>query len=93
KGATTAIGNAYSVTASHNGTIHHAIKTQPWGQSDYHYVDRVTKGDFAVQRLDKFVVETAGATEHADFNLSAAEALERDGIEFNGKKQIIGFRV
>ncbi|MCG2921473.1 autotransporter outer membrane beta-barrel domain-containing protein, partial [Escherichia coli] len=93
KGATTAIGNAYSVTASHNGTIHHAIKTQTWGQSDYHYVDRVTKGDFAVQRLDKFVVETAGATEHADFNLSAAEALERYGIEFNGKKQIIGFRV
>ncbi|WP_312679002.1 S6 family peptidase, partial [Escherichia coli] len=33
------------------------------------------------------------ATEHADFNLSAAEALERYGIEFNGKKQIIGFRV
>ncbi|MGL9637296.1 ESPR-type extended signal peptide-containing protein, partial [Escherichia coli] len=57
KGATTAIGNAYSVTASHNGTIHHAVKTQTWGQSDYHYVDRVTKGDFAVQRLDKFVVE------------------------------------
>lgn len=53
----------------------------------------MTKGDFAVQRLDKFVVETAGATEHADFNLSAAEALERYGIEFNGKKQIIGFRV
>lgn len=93
KGATTAIGNAYSVTASHNGTIHHAVKTQTWGQSDYHYVDRVTKGDFAVQRLDKFVVETAGATEHVDFGLSAAEALERYGIEFNGKKQIIGFRV
>lgn len=93
KGATTAIGDAYSVTASHNGTIHHAVKTQTWGQSDYHYVDRVTKSDFAVQRLDKFVVETAGATEHADFNLSAAEALERYGIEFNGKKQIIGFRV
>ncbi|HAZ3610114.1 TPA: autotransporter outer membrane beta-barrel domain-containing protein [Escherichia coli] len=93
KGATTAIGNAYSVTASHNGTIHHAIKTQTWGQSDYHYVDRVTKGDFAVQRLDKFIVETAGATEHVDFGLSATEALERYGIEFNGKKQIIGFRV
>ncbi|HBA7202615.1 TPA: autotransporter outer membrane beta-barrel domain-containing protein, partial [Escherichia coli] len=93
KGATTAIGDAYSVTASHNGTIHHAVKTQTWGQSDYHYVDRVTKGDFAVQRLDKFVVETAGATEHVDFNLSAAEALERYGIDFNGKKQLIGFRV
>ncbi|CBG91787.1 autotransporter outer membrane beta-barrel domain-containing protein [Citrobacter rodentium] len=93
KGATTAIGNAYSVTASHNGTIHHAIHTQTWGQSDYHYVDRVTKGDFAVQRLDKFVVETAGATEHVDFGLSATEALERYGVEFNGKKQIIGFRV
>ncbi|MEF4882358.1 S6 family peptidase [Escherichia coli] len=93
KGATTAIGNAYSVTASHNGTIHHAIHTQTWGQSDYHYVDRVTKGDFAVQRLDKFVVETAGATDKVDFSLSSSEAIERYGVEFNGKKQIIGFRV
>ncbi|WP_000293109.1 autotransporter outer membrane beta-barrel domain-containing protein, partial [Escherichia sp. TW09276] len=76
-----------------NGTIHHAIHTQTWGQSDYHYVDRVTKGDFAVQRLDKFVVETAGATDKVDFSLSSSEALERYGVEFNGKKQIIGFRV
>lgn len=53
----------------------------------------MTKGDFAVQRLDKFVVETAGATDKVDFSLSSSEALERYGVEFNGKKQIIGFRV
>ncbi|WP_149007835.1 hypothetical protein, partial [Escherichia coli] len=60
KGATTSIGGAYSVTATHNGTTHHAISTQNWGQSSYKYIDRMTNGDFAVTRLDKFVVETTG---------------------------------
>ncbi|MWU56170.1 autotransporter outer membrane beta-barrel domain-containing protein, partial [Escherichia coli] len=92
KGATTSIGGAFSVTASHNGTTHHAIATQSWGQTDYKAINRMTKGDFAVQRLDKFVVETAGATESVDFNLNSAEALERYGVMLNGKKEIIGFR-
>ncbi|HBB4038090.1 TPA: autotransporter outer membrane beta-barrel domain-containing protein [Escherichia coli] len=92
KGATTSIGGAFSVTASHNGTTHHAIATQSWGQTDYKAINRMTKDDFAVQRLDKFVVETAGATESVDFNLNSAEALERYGVMLNGKKEIIGFR-
>ncbi|EHL5742574.1 hypothetical protein KEB67_004885 [Escherichia coli] len=71
KGATTSIGGAFSVTASHNGTTHHAIATQSWGQTDYKAINRMTKGDFAVQRLDKFVVETTGATDSVDFNMNS----------------------
>ena len=92
KGATTAIGGAYSVTASHNNIKHHAISTQNWGQSSYKYVDRMTSDDFAVTRLDKFVVETTGVTEGADTSLSKEQALERYGINYKGKKQLIAFR-
>lgn len=93
KGATTSIGGAYSVTATHNGTAHHAVSTQNWGQSSYKYVDRMTKGDFAVTRLDKFVVETSGVKNSVDFSLNSHDALERYGVEINGEKKIIGFRV
>lgn len=75
KGATTSIGGAYSVTATHNGTVHHAVSTQNWGQSSYKYVDRMTKGDFAATRLDKFVVETSGVKNSVDFSLSIAMML------------------
>ncbi|EHH6605704.1 autotransporter outer membrane beta-barrel domain-containing protein [Escherichia coli] len=92
KGATTSIGGAYSVTASHNGITHHAISTQNWGQSYYKYVDRMTSADFAVTRLDKFVVETTGVTQSADLSLSKKQALERYGINYKGKKQLIAFR-
>ncbi|EFG8850491.1 autotransporter outer membrane beta-barrel domain-containing protein [Escherichia coli] len=93
KGATTSIGGAYSVTATHNGTTHHAISTQNWGQSSYKYIDRMTNGDFAVTRLDKFVVETTGVKNSVDFSLNSHDALERYGVEINGEKKIIGFRV
>ncbi|HBB6388173.1 TPA: autotransporter outer membrane beta-barrel domain-containing protein [Escherichia coli] len=93
KGATTSIGGAYSVTATHNGTTHHAVSTQNWGQSSYKYVDRETKGDFAVTRLDKFVVETSGVKNSVDFSLNSHDALERYGVDTNGEKKIIGFRV
>ncbi|EIX4510773.1 autotransporter outer membrane beta-barrel domain-containing protein [Escherichia coli] len=92
KGATTSIGGAYSVTATHNGTAHHAIATQSWGNTNYNAVNRATNGDFAVQRLNKYVVETLGVTEYVDFNLNQQQALERYGVMYNGKKQIIGFR-
>ncbi|EEC9302006.1 autotransporter outer membrane beta-barrel domain-containing protein, partial [Escherichia coli] len=93
KGATTSIGGAYSVTATHNGTVHHAVSTQNWGQSSYKYVDRMTKGDFAVTRLDKFVVETSGVKNSVDFSLNSHDALERYGVDINGEKKIVGFRV
>lgn len=87
KGATTSIGGAYSVTATHNGTVHHAVSTQNWGQSTYKYVDRMTKGDFAVTRLDKFVVETSGVKNSVDFSLNSHDALERYGVDINGEKK------
>ncbi|HFI1681559.1 TPA: S6 family peptidase, partial [Escherichia coli] len=92
-GASTSIGGAYSVTAAHYSPEHHGITTQSWGQTLYNKIDRMTAGDFAVSRLNKFVVETTGATDYADVTLSAEQALERYGIEYNGKRQIIGFRV
>ncbi|MCV8794049.1 ESPR-type extended signal peptide-containing protein, partial [Escherichia coli] len=92
KGATTSIGGAYSVTAAHNSTSHHAIATQSWGQTDYNAINRMTQGDFAVQRLSKFVVETTGLSDYVDFSLNAQEALERYGILHNGTRQIVGFR-
>lgn len=93
KGATTSIGGAYSVTATHNRVNHHAIVNQNWEESTYQYVDRMTKGDFAVTRLNKFVVETTGVKNHVDFSLNNKDALERYGVDFNGEKKIIGFRV
>lgn len=89
KGATTSIGGAYSVTATHNGTAHHAVSTQNWGQSSYKYVDRMTKGDFAVTRLDKFVVETSGVKNSVDFSLNNHDALERYGVDINGEKKLL----
>ncbi|EBX3672454.1 hypothetical protein DRU60_24615, partial [Salmonella enterica subsp. enterica serovar Stanley] len=92
KGATTSIGGAYSVTATHNKTSHQAIATQSWGQTNYKYVDRNTSDDFAVTRLNKYVVETHGIVSGADTSLTKAQALERYGVNFKGEKKLIAFR-
>ncbi|ELG3412738.1 hypothetical protein RN043_004358 [Salmonella enterica] len=81
------------MTASHNGTTHHAISTQNWGQSSYKFVDRLTSGDFAITRLDKFVVESSESIEGADTSLSKQQALDRYGVTYKGQKQLIAFRV
>ena len=69
KGATTSIGGAYTVTASHNEKFkypnsnrpsHHAIDTQKWGNTTYRWENSRHNGDFAIQRLNKFVVESEG---------------------------------
>ncbi|MDZ4929962.1 autotransporter outer membrane beta-barrel domain-containing protein [Escherichia coli] len=93
KGATTSIGGAYSVTATHNRESHHAITRQSWGQTEYNASNRVSSGDFSVNRLDKFVVETTGVTDSVDFSLSREDAMKRYGIIYDNKEQIIGFRV
>ncbi|EKY7020373.1 autotransporter outer membrane beta-barrel domain-containing protein [Escherichia coli] len=92
KGATTSIGGAYSVTATHNKIEHHAISTQSWGQTDYKYVDRSTSNDFAVTRLNKYVVETQGIDSGVNTSLSNEQALERYGVTFKGEKKLIAFR-
>lgn len=69
KGATTSIGGAYTVTASHNEKFkypnsnrpsHHAIDTQKWGNTTYRWENSRHNGDFGIQRLNKFVVESEG---------------------------------
>lgn len=93
KGSTTAIGGAYSTTAGHNKATHHATKEQSWEQTTYKAIDRLTSGDFAIWRLSKYVVENTGPGDYVDFSLNQEQALERYGVDYNGKKQIIGFRV
>ena len=93
KGATTSIGGGYYVTATHNQESLHAVKTQTWGNTDYHHAGWETQGDFAAGRLDKFVVETQGLVNSADTKLSDSEFLDRYGVDFNGKKRVMGFRV
>ncbi|EER9956730.1 autotransporter outer membrane beta-barrel domain-containing protein, partial [Escherichia coli] len=93
KGSTTSIGGAYSITATHNTKTHHSVAAQNWGNSTYKQVDWYTsQPDFAVSRLDKYVVETRGATEGADTSLSTQQALERYGVNYKGEKKLIAFR-
>ncbi|HHP3323692.1 TPA: S6 family peptidase [Escherichia coli] len=92
KGATTAIGGAYTVTATHNGTTHHAIANQDFGQTNYSFINRMSLNDFAVTRVSKFIVEGSGEIEGADLSLSKDKALEKYGVMYKGKKQLIGFR-
>ncbi len=93
KGSTTSIGGAYSITATHNTKNHHSVATQNWGNSTYKQTDwNTSHPDFAVSRLDKFVVETRGATEGADISLSKQQALERYGVNYKGEKKLIAFR-
>ncbi|EQA8278165.1 autotransporter outer membrane beta-barrel domain-containing protein [Escherichia coli] len=92
-GAATAIGNAYSVTATHNNKNPSAAGTQVYGQTTYKEINRYSNNnDFQVQRLDKFVVETIGANNFVDYSLTKDEALERYGIDTPDGKKIIGFR-
>ncbi|ENB6578934.1 autotransporter outer membrane beta-barrel domain-containing protein [Escherichia coli] len=93
-GATTSIGGAYNISAAHYFNNHVAISTSSWGQTTYNKINRMTNNDdFAVQRMDKFVVETSGASDFVNFNLTKEEALERYGVDYNGTRQIIGYRV
>lgn len=96
KGPTTSIGGSYVVSAAHNikpPVQHHAIYKQIYGNTEYTLVDVRNKGDFAVHRLNKYVVESLGYDESVDFSLTADQALERYGVMYQGKKQIIGYRV
>lgn len=96
KGNTTSIGGAYVVTATHNRPEHHAIKEQSWGNTTYKYVNRTQNGDFSAQRLNKFVVETEGITDGVtvEQNQAGWDAMhERYGVDVNGKRKVIAFRV
>ncbi|HAX6407856.1 TPA: serine protease autotransporter toxin Sat [Escherichia coli] len=92
-GAATAIGGSYSVTVAHNKKNPQAAETQVYAQSSYKVVDRSNSNDFEIQRLNKFVVETVGATPAETNPTTYSDALERYGIvTSDGSKKIIGFR-
>ncbi|HAJ3750798.1 TPA: serine protease autotransporter toxin Sat [Escherichia coli] len=92
-GAATAIGGSYSVTVVHNKKNPQAAETQVYAQSSYKVVDRRNSNDFEIQRLNKFVVETVGATPAETNPTTYSDALERYGIvTSDGSKKIIGFR-
>ncbi|HAX1980950.1 TPA: autotransporter outer membrane beta-barrel domain-containing protein, partial [Escherichia coli] len=93
--AVTSIGGAYGISASHYAGNHYGVATSTWGQTTYKKIDRISSrtSDFAAHRFDKFVVETTGVKNSVDFSLSSAEALERYGVMYYGKKQLAGFRV
>ena len=100
QGSSTSIGGAYSVTATHNkkyGPWHVSVGKPEWGkttyyaQSDIHVDHQSGRGDFSAIRLDKFVVETRGV-EGIETNLTDAEFVERYGVMYDGKKQVIAYR-
>ena len=103
KGATTAIGGAYTVTASHNEKYrhpdgrpsHHSMDTQKWGNTTYRWENSRHHGDFAVQRLNKFVVESEGfdGVEFPRTQQGWDAMHERYGTYVNGKRKIIIMRV
>lgn len=57
-----------------------AAETQVYAQSSYRVVDRRNSNDFEIQRLNKFVVETVGATPAETNPTTYSDALERYGI-------------
>lgn len=102
KGTTTSIGGAYVVTAAHNEKwqengrpSHHSIKSQTWGNTTYRWEGSRSHGDFAVQRLNKFVVETEGfdGVEIPQNQENWKKLHERYGIDVNGKRKVIMFRI
>ena len=94
-GSVTSVGGAYMITAQHNkknGNWHQFAGNPEWGQTKYHLKDSMSNDDFAIGRLNKFVVETQGVTEGIEQNLSYEQALERYGVMYQGKKQILVYR-
>ena len=102
-GATTSIGGAYVITAKHNYIISkygeswaEAVRKQKWGSSIYDMHGKLdatgSRGDFAVGRVNKFVVETQGATTGYIANLSDKDFRERYGVMVNGQKKVLIYR-
>ena len=48
--------------------------------------------DFAIVRLNKYVVETPGYTDAVDVTLNNQEFLDRYGVVYNGKKMVLAYR-
>ena len=97
-GSTTSIGGAYTVTATHNkkfGYWHFSVgDNSSFGKTNYRAVGSIDApgSDFSAIRLNKFVVETTGLDTGIDTSLSKEAFLERYGVMYQGKKQVIAYR-
>lgn len=96
-GAAASLGTAYGLTVRHNNLWGGSIKNPRYGQGMYTKVDHMLvdggKPDIAYLRYNKFVVETTGYDEGADFSLSQAEAMKRYGTNYLGQNRILVYRV
>lgn len=102
EGSATSIGGAYMITATHNKIggkhWHGSIQNAKFGKTTYnpigdiHVSPNVSGGDFAVIRLNKFVVETTGVKNGIDTTLNWDQFVDRYGIEYNGKKTVLAYR-
>ena len=103
KGMTTSIGGAYAVSAYHNETkfpvngrpSHHAIVNQRWGNTTYKWEGSKRNGDFVVERLNKFVVETEGF-EGVDIPQTQEnwhKLHDRYGMVIDGKRKVLMMRI
>lgn len=93
-GAATSTGGSYMITAAHNRKYNNWIKyvgEPEWGISKYYIKDYKVNGDFAVTRLNKYVVETAGVS-GANLKLNEQQFRERYSVQYNGKKQVLIYR-
>lgn len=94
-GTSTSIGGAYSVTATHNlgnQPNHFTLINPKWDQTTYSFVDKRSNNDFEAQRLNKFVVETAGIQGVDLSKLSEAEKERYKITKPDGSKAMIFYR-
>ena len=68
------------------------VKNQTWGSTTYHIQQSKNNKDFAVGRLNKFVVETTGITSGFDSSLKGQAFIDRYGVEYNGQKKVLVYR-
>lgn len=96
-GAAASLGSAFGLTVRHNNLNGGSILRPQYGHSIYQKVDHMLvdegKADIAYLRYNKFVVETTGYDEGADFSLTNEQALERYGTDYQGKRRILIYRV
>lgn len=96
-GAAASLGTAYGLTVRHNNLSGGSILNPQYGHGVYKKVDHMLvdngKQDIAYLRYNKFVVETTGYDEGADFSISKEEAMKRYGTHYLGRDRILIYRV
>ena len=96
-GAVSSLGGAYGFTVAHNRLNQGSMVRPQYGHSVYNKVEhyQTPRQDVAYLRYNKFVVETTGYDEGADFSLTMEQAKERyaTAIDSTGQEAVIIYRV